>query len=500
MRALFSTLLAILLLQSAAEAAPDLDLRLPDLEDSASRLLSPLEEREFARSVIRQLEAQQVLITDPLVEEYISHLGYRLVASSEAPTSPFTFLVIRDDTINAFATFGGLVVVNSGLLLRTENESELAGVLAHEIAHVTQRHLVRSAESAGQYAITTLAAMIAAILLSQGDGSVAEAAIATSAAANIQLQINFTRANEQEADRVGIRTLAEAGFDPHGMASFFGRLQQATRYYGTEGIPEFLRTHPVTSNRIAEAQERAEGYSLRPPPSGLGFLLTRARVRVLTTPRPQTAVEYFREQLASGQFHDEEVARYGLALALLRQGKGKEALKLAGELSAAHPNNLHFRALRARALRLDGDIEAMLDDYTAALDLFPANRPLTLFAAEDLLTAGRPDAALRVLDGYLDFRPPSARIHRLYARAATDAGRAAVASLHMAEYQLLHDNPSAAMRLLRQALREVGDDDYLRTLIEARIEEVRLRLEPKKREGHKRGGKKRGAGRLHPPP
>ncbi len=268
------------------------NVELPDIGSSAGTVLSPDEERQYGLRMMYELRRVDLVLDDALVSDYIHTLGYRLVALSERPEQPFTFFVVRSNDINAFAAPGGFVGINVGLMHTAESESEVAAVLAHEVAHVTQRHLVRAYESMQKASLPIALAMIGAVLASRNSsGDATEAALIGGMGLIQQQQINFTRHNEYEADRVGIFTLAKAGFDAEAMAGFFARMGRATRSNSAE-MPEFLRTHPVTTARITEAKSRVETIRRDPPAVAESaadesrFRLMRERAHVLTASEP----------------------------------------------------------------------------------------------------------------------------------------------------------------------------------------------------------------------
>ena len=309
---------------------------LPDMGDSSGTLITPAEETEFGEAFFRYLHTQSTINEDAEIQEYIESLGQKLVANSDAPGHPFHFFVVMENDINAFAGPGGYIGVNSGLILITEAESELASVMGHEIAHVTQRHLFRAAEAAGRLSIPTAAATLAAILLGTQSPAMGQAAIMAIQAGNVQFQIDFTRENEEEADRVGMQTLAASQLDPRSMPTFFERLQQSTRYYG-QAIPEFLRTHPVTASRISDTRGRAETYPYKQYSDSLGYQLTKAKIRVITTNDPVEANKYFQAKITQGTIEQKTVAQYGLGLIALNGQKYKEAETIFQSLTHQYP-------------------------------------------------------------------------------------------------------------------------------------------------------------------
>ena len=293
--------------------------QLPEIGASSSGLLSPAEEERIGKAFMRSLRRHLSIVSDPEMADYIHNLGARLTSARDARGREFRFFLVDDPNINAFAGPAGYIGINTGLILATQSESELAAVVAHEIAHVTQHHLLRRFEAATQMNLPTTALVLAGLVLGAASGSddVAQAAVAGVQAGAAQMQINFTRANEQEADRVGIGILAETGFDPHSMPGFFGRMERATRLYASN-VPEFLRTHPVSTSRIADSMTRADSYPYRQYPDNIRYHLLRARLRARAANNPNEAVQGFRQTIQDGRYRNEAAEHYGLALALMR--------------------------------------------------------------------------------------------------------------------------------------------------------------------------------------
>ncbi len=268
---------------------------LPDIGSPADSVFSKNEERQIGRMVLRGLRDAGQLLDDPEINEYIQATGHRLAGHAHDGGYEFNFFVVRDPRINAFALPGGFIGVNSGLILATKTESELAGVLAHEISHVTQNHIERQIYATSKASLMSAAALLAAILVgaaTDAGGDAMAAAIAISQGAALQAQINFTRAHEYEADRVGVDVLASAGFDPKGMPDFFETLGRRS---GTAPgkIPEFLQTHPVSSARIAETRSRAAQYQDIEVQDSTNYSLMRERIRVMSATTPAEVLGYY---------------------------------------------------------------------------------------------------------------------------------------------------------------------------------------------------------------
>lgn len=448
---------------------------LPDIGSPADSVLSKSREARLGRNVMLQLRNAGAVVDDPQLTEYINLLGSKLASQASSGEFEFEFFVVDDDAINAFALPGGYIGVNRGLIAATETESELAGVLAHEVSHVTQRHIARRMYDTQRTSIISMATMLAAVLLGaagdissegmQGIAMAGQSAIA-------QRQINYTRRNELEADRVGIEVLSAAGFDPHGMASFFDKL--ASRY-GTrqQNIPEILQTHPVSTTRIADARARASRMPDRnADDDNLSYHLAKARVRVLGASTPSSAISLFEDDADSS----DPGRRYGRALALSRAGRNDVAERLFSDLVSESPGVIAYRIGRAEALMESGLTERAISVYEDALKLSPRNVPLTVSYAGALIEADRPGDAHRVLlDVFNHVQPTPAQI-QIIARAANAEGDAARAHYYMAEYHVALASLTPAIDQLEMALESPDISDVDRARFEARLEKVKEAL------------------------
>src|SRR6185503_517308 len=349
------------------------------------------------------------------------------------------FFFVRDDTINAFALPGGFVGVNYGLVLATRNESQLAGVLAHEIAHVTQRHIARRVRAQGRQSIATMAGILAAILVGAATGSsdAALGGISVAQGAAMQQQINFTRANENEADRVGMGFLAAAGFDPYGMPDFFETMGRRDSLQATNrnALPEILQSHPVNSNRIAESRSRAAQYKdVHPTAESVSYSLTRERLRVLVTPLEENVRRYYSDRRAAQEQTVGE--RYGEALASFQAGNSTAALDSLTDLARAYPQVPMLQSALGQALMASGATDEALDTFRRALTLSPRNVPLTMRYADCLLKAGQAKTAHAVLLDLFNNVVPTPEQIRFTALAASSAGDTADAAFYMSEYHI----------------------------------------------------------------
>jgi predicted Zn-dependent protease len=317
---------------------------LPDLGDVSATVLSPLQEKKIADQIMRDVMSSDEVISDPEITDYIQNLGMRLASNGPDKTQWFNFFVVKDNSINAFAMPGGVVGVHTGLIVAASNESELAGVMGHEIGHVVQHHMARMLAQQKNDSLISLAGMALAILSARANPQLASAAMTASSAGAVQKQLDYTRDHEREADRVGISILESAGYDTHAMASFFETMQKGTRY--VEGsAPTFLRTHPITSERIADVTARTLNSHYRVSPYSPDFDYVRAKI-LASSGIANQAVNLFQSNLRDRRYSSESAQHYGLAIAMLRVGEADGATKELSWLRSNMSNHPFLLALR----------------------------------------------------------------------------------------------------------------------------------------------------------
>ena len=451
--------------------APPAGSDLPDLGSPAAAVLSQGDEVRLGAMVEKQLRDQNVLIEDPEVSEYINSIGQRLASQSAMGGGMFHYFVIRDATINAFAISGGYVFINGGLILATAEESELAGVMAHETAHITQHHIARMLRNQQQQSITSAAAMLAAILLGAiGGGQAIEGGIAAAQGMAAQQQINFTRDNEWEADRVGIGFLAGAGFDPNGMGTMFETMERHTGLAATY-IPAMLIDHPMDSDRVAEQRARAAQFPPRTGKDSTSYPLIRERVRVLTATGDVDVAAQYASKIAHGA--DNVGNRYGEALALMNASRAEEAVRILTPLVQEHEDNTLLHVALGQAQAKAGRVKDALSTFQHAEQLFPRNVPVTVRYAETLMLAGRPADAHNMLLDLFNNVPPTPDQIRLTALAASAAGDAGDAYFYMGEYQIAGGDLNLAAQQLQLALAAPHISQIQRQRYQARLDEVR---------------------------
>lgn len=449
---------------------------LPELGDTAGADLSPWVEKKIGQKIANEIRWHDpAFLEDPDIEAYVNRVGGRLVEASGESGSGFSFFVINDATINAFATFGGFVGINTGLLLNVETESELAGVLAHEISHVTQRHLARQVSQGKSTSMATLAALAAALLVSHGNSQAGLAGVIGAQAGVIQSQLGYSRDFEREADRIGLQTLNKGGFNPGGMSGFFERLQRATRTQ-ENNAPVYLRTHPLTIERIADMQNRQALLADRQVADSQEFHLVRAKLRAQQGTPPE-AVKYFTDMLKGQKTLQVGAARYGLAVALLRAKDWGAANKALQEARQGIRHAMLER-LAAQCRLAEGDVSGALHIFAKALESQPDNLALVYDHTEALITANRLPEALALTEKQLKKQPKNGYLWRLQAKTAAQMGKNSAKHRAQGELYAIQGNLIGAVEQLQLAQQANDGDFYDMSVLDARLREMqRLRAE-----------------------
>jgi predicted Zn-dependent protease len=448
---------------------------LPDLGDSSQVAFSPAQERKIGEQIIRQLRAQGGYMQDPEVNDYLNELGHRLVNAGQDAKQDFEFFAVPDPTINAFALPGGYIGVNTGLIVLAQNESELASVLAHEISHVTQRHVARMIDSQKNSMLMTLAGLALAVLASRAGGSSASqataAAIQGTQALAIQNQLNFTRENEYEADRVGFHRLVAAGFDPNGAAGLMERLQRSARF--VEGnTPSYLRTHPITYERIAEAQARAQNMPYKQVPDSLEFHLVRALLKSYQGDARET-VASFDEALRQRKYNNEIAERYGLVAALLRAKNIPRAKVELAKLERMAPPNPMIEAMAGNVLMGAEEYDAAARRFASALQRYPNKMQLVYDYPEALLKAKRPAEAAAFVETQLTRFPGDGPLHQIAARAYAEQNMRLLEHQHQGEFYAWAGNLPLAITQFELAAKAGDGNFYQVSVVETRLRKLR---------------------------
>ncbi len=462
-------------MSGAAAAEGDL----PELGSAANAAISLEDEYGAGLMMVRQLRETGVILEDPEVTEYMQDIGHRLSSRAEEGQHQFSYFVLKDPGIQAFAIPGGFIATYSGLLLATTNESELAGVLAHETAHVTQRHIARMIVDQSHSGLLSTAAMLAAILLGAtagrgSSGGAMEGGILAAESAGIQHQINYTRSQEFEADRIGVYTMASAGFDPLGMPTFFEMLNRNSMNPDRMRAVEFLIDHPVTSDRIAESRNRAEQIGRIHHEDTLSYGLMRERVRALLGD-PRVTIEYYKSLERNGGSATLET-RYGKAVAYITAKDPGPAIEELQALLQEYPKVTQLYGALGQAYLENGQFKESEAILEKGLDLFPRNVPVTIRLAETCMRAGDNKRAHLLLLDLFDVVAPTPDQARLIAKAANAAGDIADSYYYMSEFYIMNGELPKSLAQLQIALGLPGLNPIQRARFSARLEEVRSAL------------------------
>ena len=507
-----AVLAALLTLPAAAQEA-----RLPDIGSSAGEVLSPARQSEYGAMTLAQLRNAGYVLDDPLLEGWLDAMGTRLAAGDPHLDDSLTLFLLRERQINAFATLGGYIGVNAGLVLAAEREDQVAGVLAHEIAHVSQKHVLRGVEKAQRESLPIMLATLGAIIAAQkaessspfSNNNATLGALTLGMGLMQQRMIDYTRHNESEADRVGIRTLASAGYDPGGMGEFFQVLQGHVRSnQGTERerVPGYLQTHPVTVTRISEARERAEALRKQPPatavavstvpggnpllPAGLQlptqgqasapargesgqFGWARERLRVLSAQNPAAAIREY--ELLEGKAPLDPSQRYGRALAQLQAGQAAAAAQTLAALLEANPGDLWLEIGLGEAQARGGQVAAADVRFERMLQRMPTHRGAALTWARLLAERDTPAAGRRAVEVLRPLQASAADdplFQQTLARASEIAGDPVRAGEAWAEAAYLGGRPEQALVQLGNLKKRSDLDYYARARIDARIAQI----------------------------
>lgn len=471
-RPLVSSLLLVTALALPLPAAAQ-ETELPTFGGVGGGLISGQMEAQIGQQVMQSLRRSADQVEDPLVNDYLENIIYRLIPSVPLQDREVTTVVIDSPAINAFAVPGNIIGVNGGLFLNARTEQQFASVIAHELAHLSQRHFARRMEQQEASAPLTIAGMIAGIILSAVTKSdVGIAAIAGTQAAAVQNMLQYSRANEQEADRIGLEILADSGMDPRGMPEMFEIMMRQNRLQGNQ-MPEYLSTHPLTQSRVSDTRSRAEQYAEADYDDALEYHLVRARLQVHYARTPSDAVEVFEEYRESDDSAAQvDAAKYGLAVAYLAAGQAARAEGLLRELLEGQSNRITYQVTLGETLIARDQAPAAVDLLQEALSRNPGNYPISSMLANAHLEAGNATRAADLLRGLTRDYPNRAEYWLRLAEAEGQARNIVGVHRARAEYDILMGDLEAAQRQLRQAQERVSGDAPVRQIITERLSEV----------------------------
>ena len=456
----------------------NLDTSLPDLGDISQTVLTPQDEQRIAEQILREVAVSDEVLQDVEVTDYLQTLGSKLAAASPDKQQVFNFFVVRDNSINAFAMPGGVIGVHTGLILASNNESELASVLGHEVGHVTQRHLARMLAQQKYDTFKNIAGIALALLVSRANPELANGALTASSAAIVQRQLDYTREHEREADRVGLSILDSAGFDVRAMPAFFTTLQRGTRF--VEGsAPSFLRTHPLTAERIADVSNRVESMPYKQVADSLDFNLVKAKLRA-GNGLAQGAIDQFMDNIKERRFASEAAEHYGLALAMLRKNDLKGSTNELQWLRKNAPKHAFIENLAALIEVAKNNPQAAASQYAKALVTYPKHRSLIYGYAEHFLAINQPDKAIQLVQEKKMLYPNDAYFYELLAKAYTAKNKNLLSFQAQSEAYYRKYNLKKAIEQMEFAAKAKDGNFYEHSIVDARLKDFKRLRENEK--------------------
>ncbi len=457
------------------------NILLPSLGDSTSAIVSPEDERAIGATWLRQFRQQAPLLDDPILLSYLENLIASLVVHSELNDRNLTIIIVDNKSLNAFAVPGGVIGINSGLLLFANTEDELASVLAHEIGHLSQRHFARSIDEAQRNTLPTMAALLASILIAAtAGGDAGTAAIMATQAASLEHRLKFSRLHETEADRAGADTLVRSGRNPKAMGDMFQNMQRLYRFNGTN-VPEYLLTHPLTNNRIADARNNTLNLEGHTETDNFDFFMMAARVQSSTFQTPNFAIKFFKSALTNG-LGNMTANQYGLVLALTKAHQLEEAGPLAAQLQQKYPLYIPFALAEIDVFIAEGNFQKAQEKLISLNSINPGNYPISMKYASLLLQMGENNQAITLLRQQIQNHPNSPNIWFELSKAEAQNGRLAQALQARSQYHFLNGRYEPALKVLYQAKQHAVGNEPLLFQIQEQMQRLELFLKRSNRQ------------------
>jgi len=463
--------LAAIILSLLSNTASTADIKLPLLGDSSSGIVSKNQEYKLGKSWLQAFRRQVKQYDDPLLQAYLEQLSFDLVAHSDLDDPRLTLVLINNPNINAFAVPGGIIGIHTGIFSYADNEDQLAAIISHELAHLSQRHFARGIEAQRSTSAINLAGLLATIVVSSKAGADAGlAALSATQALSVDQQLRYSRLNEQEADRLGIKIMERAGRNPRAATDILEKMMALTRYKGSR-VPEFLLTHPITERRVADTKLRTYNQQPRHFPNSYDFYIMQARTLILLQDNPDYSVKYFRQKLASNTLNN-DASRYGLAIAQSKLGNFIQAKNILGEL-------LENKPFYGPYIYTDIEIEIAAQHYKSALKklndqltLNQNNYPLKILQADALWKTHQYDAAANILTKLSRQRPEDPMIWYQLAEVRGLAGNISGVHTARAEYFILVGALDNAKRQLGFATKLLAADFKRLSVVRQRLAEI----------------------------
>ena len=444
---------------------------LPTIGHTSSTLVSIEQERKLGEAWLRSLRGQVQTFNNPIVEEYLNQLIYSLAPYSNVVDRNFSLVIVNSPALNAFAVPGSVLGVNAGLFIHALSEQEFASVIAHELAHLGQRHYARQLEQQAISTPLTLAGMLASVVIAAATGSDAGiAALAATQAISVEKQLGFSRQKEQEADRLGIATMYNAGFNPRDMPVMFERMFRKTRLQG-DSIPEYLSTHPLSESRISDTRNRATQYKIRQYTDNIEYHISKNIIISDYADSKNSASEYFHSIIKQGNTLQVDAANFGLAYSKL-ESSPKESIKLLGALIKNDPNRISFIVTYAKALNYNAQSKLAVNTLNTALERNPDNYPILDTLAEIHLENNQIQVSEKHLKALVRKHPTKPRLWYALAEVHGLAGN--IVDLHKAraEYFFLTNRLDNAIKQLKLAMKKSEDSQQTMALLQKRMDEI----------------------------
>lgn len=456
---------------------PTYAIELPEMGDSAARALTAAQEEFLGAEIMKQVRASPLYNTDAIVTDYVQNLGQHLAEKSTQPQGHFEFFVINDPRVNAFALPGGFIGINAGLILVAAHEDEVASVMAHEIAHVTQRHIARMIERSQSLTWPMIAALMGAMILTAANPALGSGALASVMAGGQQDMINFTRHNEEEADRIGMDMLAKANYDPMAMSTFFGRMAQANKYNESFYVPDFLRTHPVNSARIADSATRAAQYPKVARKDSLSFYLVKHRLQVMYAAPGQDIVGHYRAELAKPGHQNNQALLYGYSLALAKKGDLSDSVMQLQQLIATNAKEKIYYLSLAQVYQEQQAYDKATVLLQDAFKIYPRDEAISLQLVQIYINDEKYREAKALMDQQIRYTTKHPLYYHYLALAQSKLGNQQASHMARAEFYTMLDDLHSAVRELKRAQGFNKNDDYIQAKISAKLKKLESELE-----------------------
>ena len=448
---------------------------LPELGSSFDNLINNADEKKIKFQIMQQVYSSNTVIQDPEINDYLNEIGHNLINSSSKDKSEINFFIVNDASINAFAMLGNIIGVHTGLIFAANTESELASVLSHEIAHLTQKHLLRLFDSQSRNSFKSYLALAVAILAARSNPQLAQGAITAASAAQVQNTLDYTRSNEQEADRIGLQILDKAGYDTKGFVDFFSTLQKFNNF--TSGAaPAFLRTHPITTDRISEIQDRLKDYKYIQKKNKLEFYLVKSKLKAITGNYSEI-LNIFENEIRMKKFINESAAYYGYIYSLLRHNNIIEARKYFDILIKMQVKSPMIYELNAFLLVKENRYQDAFEIYKKGINEYPYYRAFIFGISNLMLESKKPEQAIELLNNFLINYKNDPIFYNLLAKAYNQKGNYLLEHENLSDAYYFQFDIQNAISQMDLATKTNSEDFFAKSRVEHRLKELKREAE-----------------------